>query len=161
LLAGRDLAELNLLLPAWNSTEYEKRLGAQRRGELVQVVAWGGDRPVGKAMLLFPGHDEYSESALKEGSAEVRDVAVVEGARRGGIGSALVRALERAANEQGFARVGMSVAIGEGAGPGELVYAKLGYVRAHGPYITSTNLWDDHGRAIPVGGVMAYLVKEL
>ena len=116
---------------------------------------------MGKATLLFPGHAEYSESARREGCAEVRDVAVVEAARRKGIGSELVLALEEAASERGFARVGMSVAIGEGAGPGELVYARLGYVRAHGPFITSTNLWGDDGRAIPVGAVMMYLVKDL
>ena len=64
-------------LPAWNSTEYAKRLAAQERGELVQVVAWDGERPVGKAMVLFPGHEECSVSAEREGCGEIRDVGVV------------------------------------------------------------------------------------
>jgi GNAT superfamily N-acetyltransferase len=125
------------------------------------VVAWDGGLPVGKAMLLFPSHDEYSESARREGCSEARDVAVVEAARRRGIGSALIRALEEAARARGSARIGMSLAIGTGAGPGELLYERLGYVRAHGPFITSTDLWDDDGRAMPVGAVMMFLVKEL
>jgi hypothetical protein len=47
-------------MPAWNSTEYAKRLAAQERGELVQVVAWQDGRAVGKAMVLFPEYEEYS-----------------------------------------------------------------------------------------------------
>jgi GNAT superfamily N-acetyltransferase len=112
-------------------------------------------------MVLFPGHEEYSESAEREGCAEVRDVAVVEAARRRGIGSALIRASEDASRDRGFRRIGMSVAVGEGAGPGERVYEKLGYVLAHGPYVTSTNLWNDEGRPMPVCAVMVFLVRDL
>jgi GNAT superfamily N-acetyltransferase len=148
-------------LPAWNSTEYAKRLAAQERGELVQVVAWMDERPVGKAMVLFPGYEEYSESAEREGCAEIRDVGVVEGVRRRGVGTALIRELERTALMHGMTTVGMSVAIGVDAGPGELLYAKLGYVVAHGPFITSTDLYDDDERPIPVGAVMCYLTKSL
>jgi len=148
-------------LPAWNSTEYAERLAAQERGELVQVVAWDDRRAVGKAMVLFPEHEEYSESAERERCAEVRDVEVAEQARRRGIGSAMIRALEDAARERGLSRIGMSFAIGEDAGPAELVYGKLGYRRAHGPFIHSTDLPGDDGRPLHVGAVMAYLVKEL
>jgi len=160
-LAASELEALTQDLPAWNSNEYRERLAAQGRRELVQVVAWEGARAVGKAMVLFPEHDEYSVSASRELCAEIRDVEVVEDARRRGVGSALIRSLEDAVRERGMSRIGMSVAIGEGAGPAELVYGKLGYVPAHGPFISSTDLRDDDGRPIHVGAVMAYLVKEL
>jgi GNAT superfamily N-acetyltransferase len=112
-------------------------------------------------MVLFPGHDEYSESAEREGCAEIRDVVVVEEARRRGVGTALIRELERSVLMHGMTMVGMSVAIGPDAGPGELLYAKLGYAVAHGPFITSTDLDADDGRLIPVGAVMCYLTKTL
>jgi GNAT superfamily N-acetyltransferase len=112
-------------------------------------------------MVLFPEHEEYTESARRERCAEIRDVEVVEEVRRRGIGSAMIRALEEAGRERGMRRIGMSVAIGEDAGPAELVYGKLGYVRAHGPFITSTDLWRDDGRPLHVGAAMVYLVKEL
>ena len=160
-LRENELPALQASIPAWNSREYAKRLAAQGRGELVQVVAWDGIRPVGKAMVLFPGYEEYSASAERERCAEMRDVGVAEDVRRRGVGTALVGALEDAARANGMSRIGMSAASDDDAGPGELLYEKLGYRRAHGPFITSTNLWADDGSPIPVGAVMTYLVKEL
>ncbi len=148
-------------MPAWNSTEYVKRLAAQERGELVQLVAWRGERPVGKAMVLFPSHDEYSASALREGCGEIRDVAVAPEARRLGVATAMIGALETAVRERGLPRIGLCVALGEDDAPARTLYEKLGYVVAHGPFITSTNLDDDECRPIPVGAVMSYMTKRL
>jgi GNAT superfamily N-acetyltransferase len=148
-------------LPAWNSTEYARRLEAQERGELVQVVAWKDERPIGKAMVLFPAYEEYSTSAEREGCAEIRDLGVVEDARRRGVATALIGVLEEAAGERGMERIGLAVAQGEEDAPAGALYAKLGYTVAHGPFITSTNLDDDDGLPIHVGAVMVYLSKSL
>jgi len=148
-------------IPAWNSTEYTDRLAAQDRGELVQVVAWVAAAPVGKGMVLFPGYEEYSTSATRERCAEIRDVGVVGSARRRGVATALIGAMEDAVRERGMDRIGMTVAQGEEDAPARALYERLGYRFAHGPFITSTNLWDDRGLPIPVGAVMIYLVKEL
>ncbi len=160
-LREEELAAFTAGMPAWNATEYAKRLAAQGRDEMVQLVAWDAERPVGKAMVLFPGHEEWSTSAEREACAEIRDVSVVEDARRRGIGTGLVRELEYAALARGMTRIGMTVDVGLGAGPAELVYEKLGFLRAHGPFIFSTNLFDDDGTPIPVGAVMAFLTKPL
>ena len=148
-------------MPAWNSTEYTKRVAAQERGELVQVVAWQGERPVGKAMVLFPGHEEYSESAEREGCGEVRDVAVAPEARRRGVATAMIAALEAVTRERGIPCIGLSVALAEDDAAARSLYAKLGYAVAHGPFITSTDLYADDGRPIPVGAVMCYLTRSL
>lgn len=148
-------------LPAWNSTEYAKRLAAQERGELVQVVAWEGERPVGKGMVLFPGHDEYSTSAERECCAEIRDVGVVEAMRRLGVATAMIGVMEEAALGHGMQQIGLTIAQGEDDAPARALYAKLGYAVAHGPFIASTNLYDDDGRRIHVGAVMSYLTKPL
>ena len=63
----------------------------------MQVVAWDGERPVGKAMVLFPSHEEWSVSAEREGCAEIRDVGVVEDHRRRGVATAMISSLESAA----------------------------------------------------------------
>lgn len=160
-LREEELDALQAAIPAWNSVEYAKRLAAQDRGELLQVVAWADALPVGKGMVLYPGYEEYSTSAGREGCAEVRDVGVVESARRRGVATALICAMEDATRERGMDRIGMTVARGEEDGPARALYDKLGYRFAHGPFITSTNLWDDRGLPIPVGAVMSYLVKEL
>ena len=148
-LKAEELDALQAAIPAWNSTEYARRLGAQDRGELVQVVAWAGAAPVGKGMVLFPGHEEYSTSAAREGCAEVRDVGVVESARRRGVATALIGAMEDAVRERGMDRIGLTVAQGEEDAPARALYDKLGYGFAHGPFITSTDLWDDRGSPIP------------
>ncbi|MEO8422685.1 MAG: GNAT family N-acetyltransferase [Actinomycetota bacterium] len=160
-LTAAELKVFQAGLPAWNSTEYAKRLAAQERGELVQVVAWMDERPVGKAMLLFPGHDEFSESSEREGCGEIRDVGVAEAARRRGVATSLIGMLEAAAREHGMERIGLTVASGEEDAPARSLYEKLGYEVAHGPFIASTDLYDDDGRPIHVGDVMSYLTKSL
>jgi GNAT superfamily N-acetyltransferase len=160
-LAAGELQALHSAIPAWNSTEYAKRLAAQGRGELTQVVAWADAVPVGKGMVLFPGYEEYSTSAMRERCAEVRDVGVVQSARRRGVATTLIGAMEGSVRERGMDRIGLTVAQGEEDAPARALYERLGYGFAHGPFITSTNLWDDRGLPIPVGAVMIYLVKEL
>jgi GNAT superfamily N-acetyltransferase len=148
-------------LPAWNATEYAKRLAAQERRELVQVVAWKGERPVGKAMVLFPGHDEFSVSAEREGCGEIRDVTVAPEARGLGVATAMIAALETAVRDRGLSRVGLTVALDAEYAPARDLYAKLGYEFAHGPFVMSTNLYDDDGRPIHVGAVSSYMTKSL
>ena len=159
-IEAEELRALQAVIPAWNSTEYAKRLAAQDREELVQVVAWAAAAPVGKGMVLFPGYEEYSTSARREGCAEIRDVGVVGSARRRGVATALIGALEDAARERDMDRIGLTVAQGEEDASARALYDKLGYAFAHGPFITSTNLWDEGGVPIPVGAVMIYRVKE-
>ncbi|MGZ5296023.1 MAG: GNAT family N-acetyltransferase [Actinomycetota bacterium] len=160
-LTAEELDRLQACLPAWNSTEYTKRLAAQGRGELVQVVAWTDGRPVGKAMVLFPGHDELSVSAEREGCGEIRDVTVAPEARRLGVATAMIAALEAAVHERGLSRIGLSVALSADDAPARGLYARLGYAVAHGPFITSMNLYDDDGRSIHVGAAMSFLTKSL
>lgn len=154
-----DLEILERALPVWSRAEYPRRLGAQRRGELVQAVAWLDAEPVGRGMVLFPAHEEYSASALREGCAEVRDVFVDPTRRRIGVASALMSALEAAARGSGHRRIGLSVSLDDAAAPARALYAGLGYRHAHGPYLTSATLDGDDG-PIAVGAVLCYLVRE-
>lgn len=126
---------------------------------MVQFVAWVRDVPVGRGMVLFPEHEEYSISAIREGCAEVRDVFVTPQRRRTGLATAIMEALEGAAREAGFARVGLSVSVAGDAEPARRLYEELGYRHAHGPFVWSSELIGDAG-PFPVGGVLTYLVKE-
>jgi GNAT superfamily N-acetyltransferase len=159
-LSAADLAALERGMPSWNRSEYAKRLEAQDRGLLVQVVAWDDGVPVGRGMVLFAGHDEWSTSAHRERCTEVRDVAVLESHRRRGIARAMMAALEDAAREAGMRRVGLSVGTDDGTGPARALYEELGYVLAHGPYVATTTLDGDEG-PVPVGAVLVYLTKAL
>lgn len=158
-LEEADLEALNRDLPSWSSVEYARRLAAGRE-HLVQVIAWDGPTPVGRGMVLFPGHEEYSASAAREGCAEVRDVFVAPDHRRRGAARAMMAALEDAARETGMRRVGLSVGLDDGAAAARALYERLGYARAHGPFLTSARLLGDDG-PIPVGALLVYLVKVL
>jgi len=157
-LHADDLEELQRSIPFWNASEYRRRLAAQDRLELVQLVAWANGIPIGKAMVLFPAHEEYSISAAREGCAEVRDLFVAEDYRRRGVATALMDAAERASAQYGFETIGLGVAVGEE--PAEQLYESLGYRHAHGPFIGSTVLRNEHGEGIVVGDVMTYLTKS-
>ena len=111
-------------------------------------------------MVLFPEHDEYSTSALREGCAEIRDLFVVRPRRRLGVATALMDELERAAGGHALRIVGLSVALDDESEPARALYDHLGYHHAHGPYVASANLAGDEG-PIAVGSVMTYLVKDL
>ena len=149
---------LNRRLSLWSTREYERRLAAQVRDQLVQVIAWFGQVPSGRGMVLFPEHDEFSASAVREGCAEVRDVFVARPRRRLGVATQMMELLEGAAREHGMLRIGLSVALDEDAAPARALYERLGYEHAHGPYVASSTLEGDEG-PIPVGSVMTYLVK--
>jgi len=111
-------------------------------------------------MVLFPEHDEYSTSALREGCAEIRDLFVSRPRRRLGVATLLMGELEGAATGHGMRIVGMSVALDDESEPARALYDHLGYRHAHGPYVASANLAGDEG-PIAVGSVMTYLVKDL
>ncbi|MGA9161813.1 MAG: GNAT family N-acetyltransferase [Actinomycetota bacterium] len=155
-----DLAALNGRLPVWNAQEYGRRLQAQDRGQMVEAIAWFGEVPGGRGMVLFPEHEEFSTSAVREGCAEVRDVFVVRPRRRLGVASALMAVLEDSARDRGMQRVGLSVSLDDDAAPARALYERLGYAHAHGPFVSSTDLVGDDG-PIAVGAVMTYLVKDL
>jgi GNAT superfamily N-acetyltransferase len=159
-IAAGDLEALNLRLPVWNAREYARRLQAQDRGRLVGAVAWFGGVPGGRGMVLFPEHEEFSTSAVREGCVEVRDVFVVRQRRRLGVATALMATLEETVRDRGMLRIGLSVALDAEAAPARALYERLGYAHAHGPYVSSTDLIGDAG-PIAVGAVMTYLVKEL
>ena len=159
-LDATELDALNEELPSWSAGEYDRRLRAQGRGQMVQAVGWLAGRPVGRGMVLFPEHDEFSPSAVREGCAEVRDVFVLRQRRRLGIATAIMAELEEAAREQGMGRVGLSVAVAEEGAAARALYAILGYRHAHGPYVSSTTLTGDEG-PIPVSAVLTYLIKDL
>src|SRR5262245_42401300 len=159
-IAAGDVDALNQRLSLWNAGEYGKRLVAQDRLQLVQAIAWFDRVPAGRGMVLFPEHEEFSTSAVREGCAEVRDVFVVRPRRRLGVATELMGVLEDAVRGQGLRRVGLSVALDDEAAPARALYEHLGYHHAHGPVVSSTNLVGDEG-PVAVGAVMDYLVKDL
>ena len=80
--------------------------------------------------------------------------------RRRGVATALMAYLEVEAEAAGYRRIGLSVSLDDEHEAARALYDHLGYVHAHGPFITTTVLDGDDG-PFPVGDVMTYLVKDL
>ena len=156
-----ELSAFQAGMPAWNASEYGERLALQDRGLAAQLVAWIGDDPVGKAMVVFPGNPEWSESAYRESCPEIRDLAVDDGWVRRGIGTALVAASEAEARAAGFDRIGLGVGLEASYTAARSLYERLGYRTAHGPFVSGALLDRDDGSSFPVAGVCMYLVKDL
>jgi GNAT superfamily N-acetyltransferase len=156
-----ELAAFQATMPAWNGREYARRLVFQDRGLAVQLVAWVADEAVGKAMVVFPGHPEWSESAYREGCPEIRDLEVSAGWLRRGIGQGLVAAAEAEVRSAGFGRVGLGVGLEPSYAAARSMYERLGYRTAHGPFVAAARLEGDDGRPFPMAGVCLYLVKDL
>ena len=160
-MASQDLVALVASLPVWSALEYERRLTFQERNLAVQLVAWMHDTPVGRAMLVLPGHPEWSTSAHREGCPEVRDVEVAEAWRRRGVATVLLRSCEQEAGRAEFGRVGLMVGASDEYGPARALYERLGYSMSHGPFISSARLQNDDGSCSVVAGVCCYLIKDV
>jgi GNAT superfamily N-acetyltransferase len=160
-LARANLPALNATMPSWNATEYARRLGEQDRGLAVQLVAWIGEEAVGRGMLVLPGNEEWSPSAYRETSPEIRDLGVAAAWQRRGVGRLLIAALEAEARASGARRIGLGVGLDEEYAAARALYDGLGYRFAHGPFIGSASLARDDGVWIAVAGVQEFRVKEL
>ena len=127
---------------------------------IIGLWGWVPYARYSRGMVLFPEHEEFSTSAVREGCAEVRDVFVVRPRRRLGVATGIMQGLEEAVREQGLRRAGLAVGLDEEAAPARALYERLGYRHAHGPFVSSTNLIGEEG-PVAVGAVMDYLVKDL
>jgi [ribosomal protein S18]-alanine N-acetyltransferase len=146
-------------MPSWNSREYAKRLAYQEQGLTVQFVAWAEEVPVGRAMVVFPGHPEWMISGYREGTPDLRDVEVVEAWRRRGVGKRLVEACCGETARRGFDRLGLMVSTDEAAGPARTLYEALGFELVHGPFISTTRLEAEDGTWFAVGTACVYMTR--
>jgi GNAT superfamily N-acetyltransferase len=160
-LQRADVVPFQAGMPAWNSREYARRLAFQDRGVLVQEIAWSGDVPVGSAMLVLPGHPDWSIMGHRENAPEVRDVKTAAAWRRRGVARAMMSSIEDDARGLGFERIALSVGSERSFDAARSLYAGRGYRHAQGPLISSVALEAEDGSRLAVAGVMTYLVKDL
>ena len=138
-------------LPARPPEKHRERLAQQERGELVYFVAWDDGSAVGHGILRWRGRVGYPQ---------LEDLWVLPARRSGGIGNAILDAVERAAADEGADRLGLAVAVdNEGA---RRLYGRRGYTATdQAPFLLTYTAWGDDGVPHPVNELSLYLAKRL
>ena len=105
--------------------QYERYFEENLSGRRVTLVAVAGGEVVGYTNVLW--ESGYGPFRL-EGIPEINDLNVIDGWRKRGVGSALIREAERVAREAGKPVMGIGVGLTPDYAAAQRLYPKLGYV---------------------------------
>ncbi|MGW0612343.1 GNAT family N-acetyltransferase [Streptomyces sp. NPDC002788] len=155
-----DVALLDQYIGSPGATSFHaSRFARQERGLSTYLVAWLGQRPVGHTELRWYGCDEATVRAVRPGCPEINALTVWPATLRSrGIGSALVRAAEEMAREQGRTAIGLGVA--DDNPRAAALYARLGHLPL-APYLGRWSYEDHDGVTLECVEKLTFLVKEL
>ena len=145
----------------WAASEkHADRFKAQERGNVVYLVAWVRELPVGHALIKWGGSDVETISSQLHGCPEIEDLFVVPGQRSKGIGSSILRHAERLAAQNGYKQIGLGVDVNNTRG--RRLYEYGGYRDAgFGEYRSIWYYRDRDGRKRRATEVCNYLLKGL
>jgi GNAT superfamily N-acetyltransferase len=157
-----DLPRLQAHLPAGGPAKHDDRLRRQSCGEVVYLIAWLDERPVGHALIKWDGCADEPVAARLDGPCpDIEDLYVADDVRQRGIGTQLLAKAERRVRQRGMRRAGLSVGTETNEATCRL-YERLGYRDAgFGPFV-------DHGAYVDAGGqhrqwheTCIYLIKDM
>jgi GNAT superfamily N-acetyltransferase len=146
------------------SNRHVERFAQQQRGDVICLVTWEDQVPIGYVFLRWPGgQGGLTAQALALGCAEIADLSVAEQARGRGAGRKLMEAAEALAAGRGHNLVGLEVTA---SNPSEdlarVLYHRLGYRDAgFGEFISGYTYWDAAGQPHRDGHLYRYLIKRL
>jgi GNAT superfamily N-acetyltransferase len=124
LAAGElELLERRILRP---SGMHRERLGMQRDGLALYLIAWHDGAPVGQVLLRWAGTMREPMASRLAPCPSLSDLFVVAEQRSRGIGSRLLAVAEALVRRRGFERIGLGVAT-DNVGARAL-YARRGYL---------------------------------
>jgi GNAT superfamily N-acetyltransferase len=161
-IAQTDIALLEKRFPEGGLAKHADRFSRQQTGEVVYLVAWHREHPVGHALLKWGGsQDEPVAKQLKIGCPDIEDLFVLAEFRSQGIGSQLLSSAEQLAREQGYTHIGLSVAA-ETNDLARRLYERLGYQDAHfGEYTEHGEYIDEQGQRHTWEETCIYLIRDL
>lgn len=168
-VAIRPLGESDVavLVDAYPERSPENRhFGRSRKqglGQVTELVAWEGDRPVGWVIVMPAGSPEETEQGRTLGCAEMGDLFVAESARGRGIGRALMEAAEDWARNHRESKLGLAVTMGNPHNDvARSLYERSGYKESEfGVFDDGYHYWDESGVRHWDGEPHRYLVKGL
>lgn len=128
-LCRKDIEILGDLYFPWSTKEetiakWTRYLEEQQQGIRKALIVLHEDEIVGYGHLLFCS--EYPEFK-NNNIPEIQDLWIFEDNRKKGIGSGLIRHLEKLAAEQGYKQVGIGVGLYRDYGSAQKLYSRLGF----------------------------------
>ena len=149
-------------LPYGGPSKHRERIARQSRDEVVYLIAWLDDRPVGHALLKWSGSADVLEpSHLVEPCPDIEDLLVEEELRNQGIGSRLLQEAEDIVRAKGIRRVGLGADVAPD-NPARRLYERLGYRDAgYGSYLLEGEYVDQDGQLQHWQEMCDYLIKDL
>lgn len=148
---------LSLDLPSHVATDHRERFALQRKGEATYLLAWQGNRNVGRATLYAQSKYEV----VRESHPGVAEINALDANPQGrGTGSALIAAAEAVAGRRGHSEVGLGVELSNSRA--RRLYQRLGYTLWGGGQIVDE--WTEHhdsGADIRHADLCDYLIKPL
>ncbi len=159
-IAERELELVERQLPSGSPEKHRLRLALQRAGQVVYLVAWQGDTPVGHALLIWRGSPHEPIASRLRDCPDIEDLWVSPDHRSRGIGSQLLSAAEGLVRQRGYPRVGLGVAVGNTRA--RALYERRGYRESGlGPFQHGVSPADSRGPGRLQTETDVYLVKEL
>ncbi len=160
-LADAEIAQLERA--PWSSGLKEKhrlRHTRQREGEVVYLIFWQGDTPIGHLLLKWSGPNDPQIAANITSCAEIEDFVVMPTLRSQGVGS---YALDHAAvltRERGLQRLGLAVGLDNPRA--RALYERVGFTDADcGTITVRWQYLGKDGHKHWAEQQCAYLVKDL
>ena len=146
--------------PSSTPLKHRERLTRQRRGEVVYLIAWLAQRPVGHVLVKLKDAPHAPIAFWGRGGPYLEDLWVAPDRRSQGIGSRLLEEAERLAQERGFDRIGLRVVVENVRA--RALYARHGYLDSGlGEYPTAGSYVGADGKARAWSTLSRYLVKKL
>lgn len=172
-MTGKMIVEIRPLAPEelglverhiafdWGApAKHRERLARQRGGEVVYLIAWNLDLPIGHVLLVWGGTTDEPVRTQLADCADLQDLFVAPECRRRGVGSRLLDEAEALVTQRGLHRLGLGAAVDNP--DARRLYQRKGFRDAgFGEYPTGGVYIDRDGSEQPWEEICEYMIKQM
>ena len=148
------------MLPYNDKQNFDKWMLEQNNGEIEYIGAFLRDRAVGQVILNLKGKQGVDHITGGRFCADVGNLFVVYALRRIGVGTALLRHVERECASRGIEYVGLGVNVEE-SGDAHRLYRHLGFVDTDVCDHVEYEVREENGEVRTVEEDCIYMIKEV